>query len=197
MMIIIPIIELQGSFYIRCSFFSRDKTNLDDLMTKERLNIIFKNSGLADVAASRRTTAFTNGKLYSVSLWNLSLALWRGLKMYSFFTISVTTEALKLLCNLLYNSTIVQKSIGETACLQCIVNRMSIYDETTPHEVKLFDARILFLATALNVPLRNVVKNEMNGDLCLINMLDQLATKFECKESVIKVILQDRNIRDK
>ena len=70
-----------------------------------------------------------------------------------------------------------------------------MYDETVPHEVKLFDTRILFLATALNVPLRNVVKNELNGDEHLAKMLEDLSTKFDTKETTTyKVISINQSI---
>ncbi|XP_043269504.1 synembryn [Venturia canescens] len=137
---------------------SRDKTGLDDLINDERLNLIIKNASLDKKESVKSSATFTN----------------------------VTQESLKLLCNLLFNSSTVQQKIGETSCLPCIVERMKNYDETVPHNIKLFDTRILFLSTALNSSLRKVVKNELNGDLCLMEMLKKLANDFESTQCPIK-----------
>ncbi|XP_026671010.1 synembryn-A isoform X2 [Ceratina calcarata] len=123
----------------------RDKTNLNELITDERIDVLLDIADLKDVNSNGPTTC-TN----------------------------VTVEALKLLCNLIYNSTRLQRLLPRTTtCLRCLIERMRKYDDddSVPLEVMLFDTRIVFLITALNVATRRIIRTELKGDECLIKML--------------------------
>ncbi|XP_031830039.1 ric8 guanine nucleotide exchange factor A [Nomia melanderi] len=138
---------------------SRDKTNLNELVTIERINLILDKAALKDADSEKQT--FTG----------------------------VTTEALKLLCNLIFNSTNVQYLIPKTSCLPSLVERMRRYNKTTSYDVMLFDTRILFLITAINSPTRKVVKVGLKGDECLIKMLEEI--NIQCEEKKTDLIKTD------
>lgn len=104
-----------------------------------------------------------------------------GIILFIYF--AVTVEALKLLCNLIFNSAKVQEILPKTLCLQCLIERMKKYNDHIPYEVTLFDTRIVFLITALNVTTRHVVKTELNGDECLIKMLENISNQYEQDKS--------------
>lgn len=95
----------------------------------------------------------------------------------------MTLEALKVLCNLLYNSAIVQKQIIKTPCLSNLIKRISNYNETVSNNIKLFDMRIMFLVTALNVSSRAIIKNELNGLEILTKILENVFNKLNDKLS--------------
>ncbi|XP_068986058.1 synembryn-A isoform X1 [Bombus flavifrons] len=147
----------QSSLHHNClstlRILSRDKTKLYELITGERLGIILNNAALKDTGAKEHI--YTN----------------------------VTVEALKLLCNLIFNSAKVQEILPKTLCLQCLIERMKKYNDHIPYEVTLFDTRIVFLITALNVTTRHVVKTELNGDECLIKMLENISNQYEQDKS--------------
>ncbi|XP_071874025.1 ric8 guanine nucleotide exchange factor A isoform X1 [Bombus fervidus] len=147
----------QSSLHHNClstlRILSRDKTKLYELITDERLGIILNNAALKDTGTKEHI--YTN----------------------------VTVEALKLLCNLIFNSAKVQEILPKTLCLQCLIERMKKYNDHIPYEVTLFDTRIVFLITALNVTTRHVVKTELNGDECLIKMLENISNQYEQDKS--------------
>ncbi|XP_011164368.1 synembryn [Solenopsis invicta] len=127
---------------------SRDKTNLNDLITDDEIKIILQNAGL---------TKICEGEQISHTI--------------------VTIESLKLLCNLLYNSVKVQRSKVLISSLSYLIDRIENYTTDVPHDVKLFDLRILFLLTALNTSTRDVVKSELCGDAYLIEILKKFVTQ--------------------
>ncbi|KOC64428.1 Synembryn-A [Habropoda laboriosa] len=137
---------------------SRDKTNINDLVTDERINVILDNAALKDANINQNT--YTN----------------------------VTIEALKLLCNLIFNSTRVQQVIPTTSCLSCVIKHMKKYSNVIPQEVMLFNTRIIFLITALNISMRQIVKTELNGDECLIKMLE---SSVQCEDEKLYTLKED------
>ncbi|CAD1472780.1 unnamed protein product, partial [Heterotrigona itama] len=128
----------------------RDKTKLYELITDERLGIIIDNAALKDTNAKEHT--YTN----------------------------VTIEALKVLFNLIFNSTKVQEILPKTSCLQRLIERMKNYSDDIPYEII-----IVFLITALNIATRQVIKTELNGDKCLVKLLENITSR-EVKSHVIK-----------
>lgn len=98
---------------------------------------------------------------------------------------AVILEALKLICNLIYNSTSVQIQILKTSCLSNLVKRLSTYNASTPYDLKLFDVRILFLVTAFNITSRNLLKYELMIDDHLINILENLFNKKDQNEQEV------------
>ncbi|XP_057339844.1 synembryn-A [Microplitis mediator] len=137
---------------------SRDKKDLDVIISDERLNIIIEKADLAEAVPP----PYTN----------------------------VTVEALKLLCNLIYNSPGVQIQITKTKCLKNLVTRISYYNETVSNSIMLFDMRILFLITALNIPSRYICKNDCNGDKILIDCLNNLFDRLKDSKELVEIICE-------
>ena len=54
------------------------------------------------------------------------------------------------------------------------LDRIKKYSVTTCHDLKLFDVRIIFLSTALNDSIRTKVNKDLQGDIILIELLDQI-----------------------
>ncbi|KAG6803181.1 synembryn [Apis mellifera caucasica] len=156
----------QSSLHYNClstlRILSRDKTKLNELITDERLGIILNNAALRDININLRT--------------------------YS----NVNIEALKLLCNLIFNSIKVQELLPKTHCLPCLIDRIRKYNEKIPYEIMLFDTRIVFLITALNISTRQVVKTELNGDECFIKMLKNIC--IQCEQDKLYFIKEDNAI---
>ncbi|XP_078041347.1 ric8 guanine nucleotide exchange factor A [Augochlora pura] len=144
----------QSSIHQHClsalRILSRDKTNLNELVTDDRLNLILGKAALKDTSIEEQTI-FTD----------------------------VTIEALKLLCNLIFNSTIVQQASPTISCLPCLIERMGQYDSNTSYNVMLFDTRILFLITATNSSTRQIVKTNLRGDTYVVKMLERIKTQCE------------------
>ncbi|XP_043261004.1 synembryn-A [Colletes gigas] len=140
---------------------SRDKTNLNELVTDEQINFILDKAALKDPDIKQQVS-YNN----------------------------VTTESLKLLCNLIFNSTKVHQVLPTTPCLLCLIKRMKDYNDATPQEIMFFDTRIIFLITALNTSTQQVVKTELNGDECLIKMLQSIST--QCEQEKIIMINESR-----
>lgn len=104
------------------------------------------------------------------------------------FLIAVTIESLKLLCNLLFNSVKVQQSKVLISSLPYLIDRVKNYTTNVPYNVKLFDMRILFLLTALNISTRDIVRTDLYGDICLIKIIEEFVTQnCDNKTTVIKV----------
>ncbi|EZA54229.1 Synembryn-A [Ooceraea biroi] len=142
-------------FIAALRILSRDKTNLNDLITDDALNIILQNASLTKICEEKQISYTT-----------------------------VTIESLKLLCNLLYNSVKVQQSDVVISCLPYLIDRVGNYNNDVPHDVKLFDIRILFLITALNTSTRNIIKNDIRGDVCLIKILEDFVAQNKDSETV-------------
>lgn len=78
----------------------------------------------------------------------------------------------------------------ETVCLECVIDRISKYDANAQHEIKLFDVRIIFLITALNVSTRDIASGELNGDVQLITMLENVSnSNYVTPEKPMKVLV--------
>lgn len=62
----------------------------------------------------------------------------------------IIVEALKILCNLVYNSTVAATLVSQTHAIEGILVRLRMYREPgVPENIKLFDMKLLFLITAL------------------------------------------------
>lgn len=127
---------------------SRDKTNLNELITDEAIKIILQNADLTKICEEKQIS----------------------------YT-AVTIESLKLICNLLFNSIKVQQSKVLISSLPYLIDRVKNYTINVPHHVKLFDMRILFLLTALNISTRDIVKTDLCGDVYLIKILEDFMTQ--------------------
>lgn len=134
---------------------SRDKNNLNNLITDDAIKTILQNAGLTKICEGEQILC----------------------------TI-VTIESLKLLCNLLFNSIKMQQSKVLISSLPYLIDRIKNYNDDVPHDVKLFDMRILFLLTALNTSTRDTVKTDLCGDVCLIKIIEDFATQNQNSEII-------------
>ncbi|XP_076237343.1 ric8 guanine nucleotide exchange factor A isoform X2 [Calliopsis andreniformis] len=133
----------------------RDKTNLNELVTDERINNILNKAALKDTEIDHKI-------LYT----------------------DVNIESLKLLCNLIFNSTKTQQILPTTSCLTCLIQHLKTYNSDFPYEAVLFSIRIIFLITALNSSTRQIVKSELKGDECLIKILESICTQCENDKTI-------------
>lgn len=99
---------------------------------------------------------------------------------------TVIVEALKLICNVIYHTELIQIQLPKTECLKNLVKR--IHDQNSKSQLKyniglLFDVRLLFVATAYNSACRNTLKEEVKADVELITTLDKLSHEIESPEN--------------
>ncbi|XP_040183444.1 synembryn-A isoform X1 [Rana temporaria] len=89
-------------------------------------------------------------------------------------------EALKALCNIVYNSIEAQEVAKELRLVCGLARRLKLYNETRlSHESKFFDLRLLFLLTALRVDVRRQLARELRGVSLLTDALEStLALKW-------------------
>ncbi|XP_069461304.1 synembryn-A isoform X2 [Ambystoma mexicanum] len=89
-------------------------------------------------------------------------------------------EALKGLCNIVYNSPEAQQVATELRLVNGLSRRLKLYNETKScHESKFFDLRLLFLLTALRVDVRRQLAQELRGVSLLTDALEStLALKW-------------------
>ncbi|XP_012215076.1 synembryn [Linepithema humile] len=133
---------------------SRDKTNLNELITDDAMKIILQNAGLTKICEGDQV-AYT----------------------------AVTIESLKLLCNLVFQSVKVQQSKVLISSLPYLIDRIKNYTKNVPNDIKLFDMRTLFLLTALNTSTRDVIKVNLCGDLYLIKIIEEFVTQNQDNET--------------
>ncbi|XP_072283234.1 chaperone Ric-8A isoform X2 [Pyxicephalus adspersus] len=89
-------------------------------------------------------------------------------------------EALKALCNIVYNSIEAQEVAKELRLVCGLARRLKLYNETRlSHESRFFDLRLLFLLTALRVDVRRQLARELRGVSLLTDALEStLALKW-------------------
>ncbi|KAM8926941.1 chaperone Ric-8A isoform 2-T2 [Pelodytes ibericus] len=89
-------------------------------------------------------------------------------------------EALKGLCNIVYNSVEAQEVATDLRLVCGLARRLKLYNETrSSHEGKFFDLRLLFLLTALRVDVRRQLARELRGVSLLTDALEStLALKW-------------------
>ncbi|KAE8593743.1 hypothetical protein XENTR_v10019296 [Xenopus tropicalis] len=99
-------------------------------------------------------------------------------------------EALKGLCNIIYNSVEAQEVAKELRLVCGLARRLKLYNETrSSHESKFFDLRLLFLLTALSVDMRKQLAQELRGVSLLT---DALESTLALKWSDIYEVVTDR-----
>ncbi|XP_053308499.1 synembryn-A isoform X1 [Spea bombifrons] len=99
-------------------------------------------------------------------------------------------EALKGLCNIIYNSVEAQEMAKELRLVRGLARRLKLYNETrSSHESKFFDLRLLFLLTALRVDVRRQLAQELRGVSLLT---DALESTLALKWSDIYEVVTDR-----
>lgn len=111
----------------------------------------------------------------------------------------VQEEALKCLSNLLLKSPPLARVCHAQGVLQGILRRMGRHDDVRlSRGVRFFDARLLFLVTALTVETRSVVNQELSGiptlvtalELCVLECSGRLAEFSEEKAVLASELLK-------
>ncbi|XP_061407157.1 synembryn-A isoform X1 [Lethenteron reissneri] len=125
---------------------SRDKTALGSLATEQGLGVLARHAGLT----------------YSPTASVCELP-----------DTETMTEALKCLCNVVFNSPAAQRYSEELRLESGIVSRLKMSAALT-HDVRFFDLRLLFLITALRLGVRARVSRELRGLALLTEALESM-----------------------
>lgn len=144
--------DAKESCQVRCletlRLLSRDRCHLDE---------VFSPNVLADLASVAQLTGRPSEELGQVE----------------HLPAPVVVEALKTLCNLIYNSPMVQQTCSHNGCVEGVMLRLKLYvHPELPHDVKFFDMRMLFLLTALCADTRPRLRTELHGLIYLRETLD-------------------------
>ncbi|XP_069680311.1 synembryn-A [Periplaneta americana] len=128
---------------------SRDKTDLNELVCGSWLETLLRHAGL--VSQEEALSKINESPVdYEVML-----------------------EAQKCLCNIIFNSPCAQALSSKNHSIEGVVMRLRTYrDPELPHEIKVFDMKMLFLITALCAEVRPKLKNELHGLTYLMETLD-------------------------
>ncbi|RXN01703.1 Synembryn-A [Acipenser ruthenus] len=87
--------------------------------------------------------------------------------------LEVIVEALKCLCNIVFNSPSAQEVGAELRLIVGLTERLKLYnDRHWSHEVRFFDLRLTFLFTALRVDVRGQLAHELRGISLLSDALE-------------------------
>ncbi|KAL0272743.1 UNVERIFIED_CONTAM: hypothetical protein PYX00_005604 [Menopon gallinae] len=138
--------------HIKCleslRILSRDKTGLNDVLDESKIAVLLKLSCLYTIDET------------STNVMELS-------------NTDIIVEALKVLCNLVFNSTVAATLVSQTHAIEGILVRLRMYREPgVPENIKLFDMKLLFLITALCPNIRPKLKEEFHGLVYLTETLD-------------------------
>lgn len=87
----------------------------------------------------------------------------------------IIAEALKVLCNLVFQSPKSQELCSKNTAIEGILRRLRTYrTNNVDYDIKFFDMNLLFLITALTPNIRSKVKNDCDGIIYLMETLDML-----------------------
>ncbi|KAG9334391.1 hypothetical protein JZ751_008140 [Albula glossodonta] len=87
--------------------------------------------------------------------------------------LDVTVEALKCLCNIVFNSAAAQEAGAQLGLMGGLAERLKqCHERQWSHEVRFFDLRLTFLLTALRLDVRTQLAQELRGVSLLANALD-------------------------
>lgn len=146
--------------------FSRDKEYLDDIMDEARIDKLLVRSDLKSVEVNNDVKTSDEVQL----------------------------EALKCLCNLVYNSKAVQIICETNELLENIFKRLVQYrDLEYLDEIKFFDMKLLFLITAFCPALRIKFKEKLHGVIYLTEylayILNTVSEKYKGKDEKCALIV--------
>lgn len=106
-------------------YYSRDKTGLGENLDEKKISVLLKLSNIYQGEEAIK-------KIYEVNKTDLTVA------------------ALKVLCNLVYNSSVAATYVAKSHAAEGILLRLRMYREgEISSSIKLFDIKLLFLITAL------------------------------------------------
>lgn len=87
----------------------------------------------------------------------------------------IQTEALKILCNLVFQSPKCQQLCLSNSAVEGILKRLRTYkDQHVEQDIKFFDMKLLFLITALTPNVRSKVRDDYHGLVYLVETLDMM-----------------------
>lgn len=128
---------------------TRDARSLDQLFTPDRIETILHMANLVGEEEAYMTNSSSS------------------------FDSRLIVEGQKCLCNLIFNSPIIQRLCCHNSTIDGIMLRMKMYREPSlPIEIKYFDMRMLFLLTALCPDVRSRVREEYHGLIYLMEAID-------------------------
>lgn len=85
----------------------------------------------------------------------------------------IQTEALKILCNLVFQSPKCQELCLKNSAVEGILKRLRMYkDHHVEYDIKFYDMKLLFLITALTPNVRTKVRDDYHGLVYLVETLD-------------------------
>ncbi|XP_069760431.1 synembryn-A-like isoform X2 [Narcine bancroftii] len=98
----------------------------------------------------------------------------------------VMVEALKCLCNLVFNSSAAQEKCAESGMVLGICQRIKLYNtRKLAPDIRFFDCRLLFLLTALRLDIRKQLAYELRGVHLLTKVLeDTLVVQWDNSQEV-------------
>lgn len=92
----------------------------------------------------------------------------------------IQTEALKILCNLVFQSPKCQELCLKNSAVEGILKRLRMYkDHHVEFDIKFFDMKLLFLITALTPNVRTKVRDDYHGLVYLVETLDLMMKNAE------------------
>ncbi|XP_064416543.1 synembryn-A isoform X2 [Latimeria chalumnae] len=149
--------DLQPSCHLTCletiRILSRDKFGLPPFITKEAMRTLARHAGI-------HRSEGGEGEGEVLQQWDTPDS-------------ERVVEALKCLCNIVYNSLVAQDAAVELRLVEGLVERLKLYNEANlPHNSKFYDLRLLFLLTALKVELRRLLARELRGISLLTDALE-------------------------
>ncbi|XP_067849709.1 synembryn-A-like [Heptranchias perlo] len=141
--------DLQPACQVACletvRILSRDKSNLRAFTTRRAILTLAKHAGID--CCEQRVDGMPD--------------------------LDVIVEALKCLCNVVFNSPAAQEIGAETRLVVGLSERVKLYnDRSLTHDIKFFDFRLLFLFTALRVDVRAQLGHELRGVSLLTDALE-------------------------
>uniref|UniRef100_UPI00398E725E chaperone Ric-8A isoform X2 n=1 Tax=Pristiophorus japonicus TaxID=55135 RepID=UPI00398E725E len=160
--------DLQPACQLAClgtvRILSRDKTNLRPFTTRGAMRSLAKHAGIE--YCEERVDGMPD--------------------------LDVIVEALKCLCNVVFNSPAAQEISAESRMVVGLSERVKLYNEKNlTHDIKFFDCRLLFLFTALRVDIRKQLGHELRGVSLLTDALEStLSVRWS---DTYEVVTDDRD----
>ncbi|XP_075154296.1 ric8 guanine nucleotide exchange factor A [Haematobia irritans] len=120
------------------------------------------------------------------------------------FNVDIVVEALKCLCNLVFQNPEVRRECVRQNVVDLIFQRLSSSSQTES-SIELFDMKLLFLITALDTTVRSRVLIELNGLTYLTELLDEKLRnisefsdeQFDILIELLKVLFNVTSMTDK
>ncbi|KAK4887312.1 hypothetical protein RN001_003583 [Aquatica leii] len=150
--------ELHVACLMSIRILSRDKTDLDQLLNKERIELLLDHAKL------------------------------KTIDELEFVENETAVEALKCLCNVIFNSLVAATICSKNQCVGAIMNRCKQYKNPKfPNTIKVFDMKVLFLISALCEEVRPKLRENMHGLTYLIELLEETISKYSHNSDINQI----------